>query len=171
MRNFVQPGDMLDLIAPSGGVTAGVGVLIGDLFVVASTTAAAGAEFVGARSGVFDLAAATHASTQAIAVGGPVFWDDTAKTVTATGGGNRLIGVAIAAKVSTAAVCRVLLTPRLNPAAGTAIADLALASVTGVDGTGSNAASKADVDARLTTINNKVNAIIAALESAQVIAA
>lgn len=48
-------------------------------------------------------------------------------------------------------------------------------AVTGVDGTGSNAASKADVDARLTAIANnfadlaaKVNELNAALQSAQV---
>ena len=45
-------------------------------------------------------------------------------------------------------------------------------AVTGVDGTGSNAASKADVDARLVSIANnladlsaKVNAVIAALQA------
>lgn len=51
-----------------------------------------------------------------------------------------------------------------------AIADIALAAVTGVDGTGSNAASKADVDARLTSIQTKINAIITALEHGGVIA-
>lgn len=51
------------------------------------------------------------------------------------------------------------------------------AAVTGVDGTGSNAASKADVDARLTAIANnfadlaaKVNELNAALKAAQITA-
>ena len=45
------------------------------------------------------------------------------------------------------------------------IADIALAAVTGVDGTGNNAASKADVDTRLTAIQDKINAMLAALEA------
>lgn len=38
-------------------------------------------------------------------------------------------------------------------------------AVTGVDGTGSNAASKADVDSRLTAIHSKIDAIIASLKA------
>jgi hypothetical protein len=46
-------------------------------------------------------------------------------------------------------------------AAFTAIpASVTLAAVTGVDGTGSNAASKADVDTRLTAIQDALNAIL-----------
>ncbi len=51
----------------------------------------------------------------------------------------------------------------------TGITDVSLPAVTGVDGTGSNAASKADVDARLTTIETKINEIITALENAGII--
>lgn len=47
----------------------------------------------------------------------------------------------------------------------TNIADVTLGAVTGVDGTGGNAASKADVDARLTTIQTAINAILANLEA------
>lgn len=130
MRNRIQEGEALDLIAPSGGVTAGVGVLIGSIFSVAVTTVAAGGTFVGCVEGVFELAAAVHASNQAIAVGGPVYWDDTAKACTATAAGNTLIGSAVAAKVSTVALVKVKLTPRLA-AAGAAIADLAGGAVVG----------------------------------------
>lgn len=42
----------------------------------------------------------------------------------------------------------------------------AYAPVTGVDGTGSNAASKADVDTELSAVYSKINAILAALEAA-----
>ncbi len=48
------------------------------------------------------------------------------------------------------------------------IADISLAAVTGVDGSGSNAASKADVDARLSTIETAINAILANLEASGV---
>lgn len=43
----------------------------------------------------------------------------------------------------------------------TALSDsVTLAAVTGVDGTGSNAASKADVDTRLGTIEDTLNALL-----------
>uniref|UniRef100_UPI003BAD57F7 hypothetical protein n=1 Tax=Stappia sp. TaxID=1870903 RepID=UPI003BAD57F7 len=48
------------------------------------------------------------------------------------------------------------------------IADVALAAVTGVDGSGSNAASKADVDARFATVQTAINAILSNLEAAGV---
>lgn len=123
MKNFVQPGTNLDLIAPSGGVTAGLGYLIGALFVVASFTAAEGETFVGVREGVFELAATTHATDQAFAAGDPVYWNDTTKKVTATATGNQRIGFATEAKVSTDAVAKVLLVQR-TVVGGTTIADV-----------------------------------------------
>lgn len=51
-----------------------------------------------------------------------------------------------------------------------AVADISLAVVTGVDGTGNNAASKADVDARLSTIQTKINDILTKLEDAGLMA-
>lgn len=170
MKNFVQSGGSLDMIAPSGGVTAGVGVLIGAVFGVAAVTAAADETFSLAVRGVFDLAAATHASTQAMAAGDTAYWDNTAKVITKTAAGNTPVGVVVEAKVSTVAIARVALVPRLA-AAQTAIADLSIADVTGVNGTGSNAASKADVDTAFGAVETKVNAIIAALEAAGVVLA
>lgn len=109
MKNFVQPGANLDLIAPAGGVTSGAGVLIGSIFAVATVSAAAGAEFVGATEGVFDLLAEGAGSGQALAVGDAVFWDNAAKRTTKTASGNTKIGVAVAAKASDATVARVRL--------------------------------------------------------------
>lgn len=51
-----------------------------------------------------------------------------------------------------------------------AVADVTLAVVTGVDGTGANAASKADVDTRLGTIQTKINGMLAAMRGAKVVA-
>jgi predicted RecA/RadA family phage recombinase len=34
-KNYVQPGTQLTLVAPTGGVTTGVGVLIGTIFAIA----------------------------------------------------------------------------------------------------------------------------------------
>lgn len=167
MKNFVQPGDMLDLIAPSGGVVSGTGYLIGSIFAVAAVDAAEGEAFAGAIRGVFDLTATTHASTQAIAAGAAAYWDASTAKVTATATGNQMIGLVTEAKVSTVAVARVVLIPKLA-LAGAAIADISLAAVTGVDGAGSNAASKADVDTRFGTIQTKINAMLAAIEAAGV---
>ncbi len=175
MKTYVQEGRTLTLPAPSGGVVSGVGYKIGDLFVVASANADEGDEFEGDRLGVFDLAAETHASTQAADIGDVAYYDATNHRITVTPTGNTAVGVFTAAKASTAAVARIVLTPQIFSIADEivmqpAIADIALGAVAGVDGTGGNAASKTDVDARMTTINNKVNAIITALEGSGVIA-
>lgn len=153
MKNFVQPGVNLDLTAPAGGVTSGLGYLIGALFVVASNTAAEGATFVGAREGVFELAATTHATDQAFAAGAPVYWNDSTKRVTTVATGNQRIGFATEAKVSTAAVARVLLVQRFG-VAGTTIADVPTA---GSATAALNAAA--------------INSILAALEAAGVVVA
>lgn len=170
MKNFKQEGDTLSLIAPSGGVTSGIGVLIGAIFVVAQVTAAAGLPFSGRRVGVIEHAAATHATTQAMSPGDIAYWDATAKLITKTAAGNTPVGVVTKAKVSTVAVVDIVLVPRLA-AAGGAIADLALAALTGVDGTGSNAAPLAGVNTAFTALNAKINAIITALELAGIVVA
>lgn len=164
MRNYLQGGQALDLIAPSGGVTSGVGVLIGALFAVAAVTAAEAATFAGYTEGVFELAAATHASTQAISAGGAVYWDDSAKRCTATATGNTAIGVAVEDKVSTVALVKVKLTPRMA-GAGAAIADASVAHAL------NSTFSDTEAEAALNALGVKVNLIIAALEAAGIIKA
>lgn len=93
MKNYIQPGDTLELTAPSGGVVSGTGYLIGALFVVAAVTAAEGATFAAKVTGVISLA---KVSAQAWTEGAKVYWDNTAKNVTTTASGNTLIGVAAA---------------------------------------------------------------------------
>lgn len=103
MRTFYQPGNALDLTAPSGGVTGGVPVIIGALLVVAGTTAAEGEKFAGYLEGVYEVDAATHASNQAWAQGQLLYWDNTAKKFTVTATDNSKRGVAAEPKASTAA--------------------------------------------------------------------
>lgn len=107
--NFVQPGKVIDFTAPAGGVIEGQALLIGALIVVAQAAAAAGSIFAAATEGVFDVPAATHASTQAWTEGQILYWDDTAKVFTITVGSNTKKAVAAAAKASTAAKGRVKL--------------------------------------------------------------
>lgn len=79
-KNFVCAGTQLAFIAPTGGVVAGKPIKIGALTVVPLETAAAGAEFTGALSGVWSLPCDT-----ALTIGAAVKWDgaklvaDTAK--------------------------------------------------------------------------------------------
>ncbi|KQV66634.1 DUF2190 family protein [Caulobacter sp. Root343] len=112
-KNYINSGSVLDdLVAPSGGVTSGKGYLIGGMFVVALTSAAAAELFTGQNDGNWELDAATHASNQGIAQCGPVYWDVANARCTNVATGNLLIGSATAAKVSTDATVSVKLWPR-----------------------------------------------------------
>ena len=46
-RVFIQPGDVMTFTAPGGGVTAGVGLLIGGLFVIPQETVRVSKETLG----------------------------------------------------------------------------------------------------------------------------
>lgn len=94
MKNFVQPGESVEFTAPAGGVVSGVGVQIGQFFVIPTVTAAEGARFNGLCEGVI-----THEKpgTQAWAEGAVVFWDEGAKKITTVSAGNLQIGVATVA--------------------------------------------------------------------------
>jgi len=87
---YRQAGDSLTLIAPAGGVVSGTGYVIGNLFVVAEGTAAAGELFVGNAEGMHNLA---HQATEGMTAGQIAYWDDTLKTVrNATAAGRFIIG-------------------------------------------------------------------------------
>lgn len=92
MNNWKQPGDTVTLTAPAGGVTTGLGVKIGQLFVVATATVAAGLPFEGRVTGVVELV--KDAGT-AWTEGELLFWDDVDDNVTPSPTGNLLIGAAV----------------------------------------------------------------------------
>jgi len=69
MRNYLQPGNVVTLTAPVGGVRSGDGVLVGSLFGVAAFDAAEGAEVEINTTGVYDVA---KVSAQAWAMGAPI---------------------------------------------------------------------------------------------------
>ena len=107
--NYVDSGRNLDLTAPTGGVTSGVGVLMGRLFAVALSTASAAAAFVGATFGQWTLA---KTSAQAWAVGDKIYWDNTNKRAdNVPTAGFRWIGIAPAAAANPSSTGRVLLLP------------------------------------------------------------
>jgi predicted RecA/RadA family phage recombinase len=112
-NNFVQKGDAVDFVVPTGGCTAGLPVKIGSMILVASVTAAVGETVAGYRTGVFDLTAEGAASGQAMTFGDLVYWDNTNKRVTVTSTGNTKIGVFASTtdKTTTATTARVCLVP------------------------------------------------------------
>lgn len=105
--NFIQPGKQLDLTAPTGGVTTGVGTLVGRIFAVALKTAAATVAFVGGLSGVWSLA---KTSAQAWAVGDKIYWDNTNKRAdNVPTAGFRFIGICTVAAANPSSTGKVLI--------------------------------------------------------------
>jgi predicted RecA/RadA family phage recombinase len=77
-KTFLQEADLVTVVAPVGGTTAGVGILIGDnLFGVALDTVLAGAKVQIAVKGVWTMAK----EAVAFAPGATVFWNAANKTV------------------------------------------------------------------------------------------
>lgn len=87
MKTFIQPGDVVTVVAPATTVS-GQGVLVGDMFGVALTGAASGVNVEIAVTGVVTLPKAAGT----INPGVRVFWDNTAGNVTTTATDNRCIG-------------------------------------------------------------------------------
>lgn len=103
MKNFVQDGGVISVIAPYA-VSSGGGVQIGALVGVATHSAATGGPLEIKRRGVFDVAAL---STDVAPVGTPVYWDDTNKRITTTATDNTLVGCLTEAKADGDVTARV----------------------------------------------------------------
>jgi predicted RecA/RadA family phage recombinase len=106
MKNFIQRGDMITVTAPTGGVTSGQGVLVGNLFGIAAITAAEGGNVEIATVGVYEL---PKLASAVIAAGDRVAWDDTAKQVVLPGTGMVSIGIATVAAGNGTATVRIRL--------------------------------------------------------------
>jgi predicted RecA/RadA family phage recombinase len=92
-KNYVQPGDVVTLTAPSGGVASGAGVVIGNLFAIATGAAAEGEQFEGQVTGCWRLPKAAGQ----IAEGAAVWWDATpGEVINTSAAGAYPIGTAIA---------------------------------------------------------------------------
>ena len=92
MKNYVQKGDTVTVIAPYA-VLSGGGLLIsgtGHIFGVAVNNQSSGDSTEIMTAGVFDLAK----DTSTFAEGDYVYWDNTAKLCTSTSTSNTKIGVA-----------------------------------------------------------------------------
>lgn len=93
MRNFIQAGNTITVPAPYA-LTPGQGARIGQIFGVATSDAAAGADVALDLTGVFEL---VKIGSQAWTVGALVYWDDANRRCTSVATANLLIGVAAAA--------------------------------------------------------------------------
>src|SRR3954471_23683066 len=107
MRNFVQPGNVLTAIAPTGGVVSGQGVLVEKLFGVAAYTAEAGAEVELSIEGVYRLPKAASAMAQ----GRAAYWDAAAQQSLLRAAGNSLMGLVAGAAAAPDATVAVRLCP------------------------------------------------------------
>src|SRR5437867_3617600 len=105
MKNYVQNGDVLSLLAPYA-VAAGDGLKVGSIVGIATSAADNGADVEVLTRGVVDV---KKTSAQAWTVGAPVYWDDSAKEFTTTSTSNTLAGVATAAAANPSATGRLRL--------------------------------------------------------------
>ncbi len=108
MKNFVQPGEVVEVASASRTVTAGGGYLMGHIFgIIANDANCAGsAEMM--VEGVFDIAK----DASVFAAGALVYWDDSTHECTSTTSSNKIIGIALVAALTGDITARV----RLNEA-------------------------------------------------------
>lgn len=97
MKNYIAPGNVVDVTAPTGGVVSGTAYLIGSMFGIATVSAAAGVVFPLNVTGIVQLPKATGT---AWAVGDAVYWNNSTKAVGKASTGNSKIGVAASIQVS-----------------------------------------------------------------------
>lgn len=106
MKNYIQPGNTLDL-APGADVTSGVGHLFGGfLFGVAAEDVSNGVVGPFVTEGIIDIA---KTSALAISVGDKVYWDATNKVVNKTATAQQNVGVAVAAAANPSSTVKIKL--------------------------------------------------------------
>lgn len=74
MKNFIQIGDTIDFVAPSGGVTSGVPLIIGSFFIVPVATKLESETFAGVVEGV--VSGMPKLSADVVAVGDKLNFND-----------------------------------------------------------------------------------------------
>ncbi len=114
MKNFVQEGEVVTLTAPTGGVSSGDGIVVGNLFGVCTYDAAEATKVEVALIGVWQLPKASGQLNE----GAKVSWDNSAHNVCAPGAGKYPIGVAVKAAGTSDATCVVRLDGVATAAAG-----------------------------------------------------
>lgn len=87
MKNFIESGKNITVIL-AAIATPGIGLLVGGMFGVTTNGGAIGDACVVQLEGVFTLPKAAGA----LALGLKIYWDDTAKNITATSTSNTFVG-------------------------------------------------------------------------------
>jgi len=87
MRNYIAPGQSIDLTAEAA-YAAGQGYVLGSIFGVAANTAAVDATVTLHLTGIYEFTGAGE-------VGDRAFWDNTEKTVGASAAGAFAIGTIV----------------------------------------------------------------------------
>lgn len=100
MKNYNSRGSILSLTAPAD-VLSGAGVVIGDLFCVATSDYATGEEGAFLVTGVVRLPKTT---VGAFAPGNKVYWNATTGSITETDAGNTFAGYYLGAEGNLALV-------------------------------------------------------------------
>lgn len=160
MQNFIQSGKHVTLAAPYD-VASGAGFLVGAIFAVAVRSALSGNPVEGCREGVHEL---PKTSAQAWTQGQKIYWDDANKRCDSDSTVGQLIGMAADAAANPSATGKVILNccaPSTLEGPQAAIADIATADATDL----------ASAEALANANKAKINAILAALRAAGIIAA
>jgi predicted RecA/RadA family phage recombinase len=106
MENYVQPGDVLEFIAPSGGVTSGTPVKIGRAFVIPTTSALVGETFNGLIEGVVTV---PKVAAEPWGAGLLVWWNTGSSLATSVSTTSMLIGMAVRTEANPTSTGRVKL--------------------------------------------------------------
>lgn len=91
-KNFLQPGDVVEIVSPGAGTVAGVGVLTGQMFGIALDTTTSGQTCRVALEGVFEVA---KISALVISVGAAVYWVPGTSNVNVTSAGQKEVGLCL----------------------------------------------------------------------------
>jgi predicted RecA/RadA family phage recombinase len=105
-KNYIQPGRVLTVPAPTGGAVSGAPILIGSLFGVAQHDAAQGQDLEILTEEVVELAKATPL---AIDLGDRLFWNAGDGVLDKTATAQVCVGVAVLPAASADTVVRVKL--------------------------------------------------------------
>ena len=97
MKNFEQNGDVLDIIAPAGGMVSGKPVIVGSLASMAMVTAAEGQPGTVSTRGVFTYA---KKAGDAVTLGAKLYYDAANDVLTVTAAGAKAIGLAASPAVA-----------------------------------------------------------------------
>lgn len=107
MINYLQPGNIIEITAPVGGVVSGAPVVVNQMIGIAAKTADAGAAVNIQITGVFTV---NKVSAQAWAEGSPIYWDAAEEKFTIVEGG-LFAGLATAVAANPTSTGSLLLVP------------------------------------------------------------